>query len=193
MTMMTGFAHPVFGTQLCFRKIVKAMSEPGSLVTVPNVSGLESMSSATAATLLTLTSHTTPLFIDPKIGNPLLLRTLCLHTNVPIATTLDGADFVLLSGNRFSYDLMALSCGSEVEPEKSTTVIVEVEGMHDGPCLKLTGPGIKTHRIISPRLPVSVRDYLCNRPHAFPTGLDFLFTSGKKLFAIPRSTHVEEC
>ncbi len=138
-------------------------------------------------------SHTTPLFIDPKIGNPLLLRTLCLHTNVPIATRLDDADFVLLSGNRFSYDLMALSCGSEVEPEKSTTVIVEVEGMHDGPCLKLTGPGIKTHRIISPRLPGSVRDYLCNRPHAFPTGLDFLFTSGKKLFAIPRSTHVEEC
>ncbi|MEQ9843877.1 phosphonate C-P lyase system protein PhnH [Pectobacterium brasiliense] len=44
-----------------------------------------------------------------------------------------------------------------------------------------------------PRLPGSVRDYLCNRPHAFPTGLDFLFTSGKKLFAIPRSTHVEEC
>lgn len=193
MTTMTGFAHPVFGTQLCFRKIVKAMSEPGSLVTVPNVSGLESMSSATAATLLTLTSHTTPLFIDPKIGNPLLLRTLCLHTNVPIATRLDDADFVLLSGNRFSYDLMALSCGSEVEPEKSTTVIVEVEGMHDGPCLKLTGPGIKTHRIISPRLPGSVRDYLCNRPHVFPTGLDFLFTSGKKLFAIPRSTHVEEC
>ncbi|MBN3254956.1 phosphonate C-P lyase system protein PhnH [Pectobacterium brasiliense] len=193
MTTMTGFAHPVFGTQLCFRKIVKAMSEPGSLVTVPNVSGLESMSSATAATLLTLTSHTTPLFIDPKIGNPLLLRTLCLHTNVPIATRLDEADFVLLSGNRFSYDLMALSCGSEAEPEKSTTVIVEVEGMHDGPCLKLTGPGIKTHRIISPRLPGGVRDYLCNRPHAFPTGLDFLFTSGKKLFAIPRSTHVEEC
>ena len=193
MTTMTGFAHPVFGTQLCFRKIVKAMSEPGSLVTVPNVSGLESISSATAATLLTLTSHTTPLFIDPRIGNPLLLRTLCLHTNVPIATTLEEAYFVLLSGNPFSYDLMALSCGSEVEPEKSTTVIVEVDGMHDGPCLKLPGPGIKTHRIISPRLPGSVMNYLCNRPHAFPTGLDFLFTSGKKLFAIPRSTHVEEC
>ncbi|KHN49394.1 phosphonate C-P lyase system protein PhnH [Pectobacterium fontis] len=193
MTTMTGFAHPVFGTQLCFRKIVKAMSEPGSLVTVPSVSGLESMSSATAATLLTLTSHTTPLFIDPRIGNPLLLRTLCLHTNVPIATTFEDAYFVLLSGNAFSYDLMALSCGSEAEPEKSTTVILEVEGMHDGPCLKLTGPGIKTHRIISPRLPGSVRNYLCSRPHTFPTGLDFLFTSGKKLFAIPRSTHVEEC
>lgn len=193
MTTMTGFAHPVFGTQLCFRKIVKAMSEPGSLVTVPNVSNLESLSSATVATLLTLTSHATPLFIDPQMSNPQLLRTLSLHTNVPIITTLENADFALLSGNPSSYDLMALSCGSEIEPEKSATVILEVEGMHDGTCLKLTGPGIKTHRIISPRLPSSVRDYLCNRPHAFPTGLDFLFTSGKKLFGIPRSTHVEEC
>lgn len=174
MTTMTGFAHPVFGTQLCFRKIVKAMSEPGSLVTVPNVSGLESMSSATAATLLTLTSHTTPLFIDPKIGNPLLLRTLCLHTNVPIATRLNDADFVLLSGNRFSYDLMALSCGSEAEPEKSTTVIVEVEGMHDGPCLKLTGPGIKTHRIISPVCPVASETTCATAP--MPSRQDWIFS-----------------
>ncbi|OSN10733.1 carbon-phosphorus lyase subunit PhnH [Lonsdalea iberica] len=200
MNMSNGFANPVFGTQACFRKIVKAMSEPGVTVTVPGIEGLDNISSSTIAVLLTLTSPKTPLFIDRNISNPLLLRTLCLHTNVPITSNAAEAYFVLLNGktNTFDsrpiqHDLMCFPCGNEVEPEKSATIILEVDGLNNGRLLKLSGPGVNNVKIISPHLPSAIRRYLCERPHPFPMGLDFLFTSGKKLLAIPRTTRVEEC
>lgn len=190
---MTAQKVTLFNSQCSFRRIVKAISEPGVLVTLPKVAGFNCTTLATASTLLTLASNKTPLFISESIDNPLLLKTLCLQTNVPVTKEINQAYFALLSARGFNHDLMQFSCGSETEPEKSAIIILEVESMHDGKCLKLRGPGIKTHRIISPLLPRRVIKYLCKRPHSFPMGLDFLFTYGKKLLAIPRTTHVEEC
>jgi len=34
---------------------------------------------------------------------------------------------------------------------------------------------------------------LLNRPHRFPLGLDFMFTCGDELIALPRTTRVEVC
>ncbi|OSN01884.1 MULTISPECIES: phosphonate C-P lyase system protein PhnH [Lonsdalea] len=200
MNVTKGFPNPAFGTQACFRKIVKAMSEPGVTVNVPGVEGLDNISSSTIAVLLTLTSHKTQLFIDNNISNPLLLRTLCLHAHVPITASASEAHYALLNGQMQyfdrhpnNFDLMTFSCGNEMTPEKSTTIILEVDGLNNGRCLKLSGPGVNNVKIISPHLPAPIRRYLCERPHAFPMGLDFLFTSGKKLLAIPRTTRVEEC
>jgi alpha-D-ribose 1-methylphosphonate 5-triphosphate synthase subunit PhnH len=80
-----------------------------------------------------------------------------------------------------------------MSPELATSVIVQLDGLSGGTALRLTGPGIESERVITPQLPDAVRQYLLNRPHRFPLGLDFMFTCGDELIAVPRTTRVEVC
>lgn len=193
MTIAQGFSDPVVGTQYCFRQVALAMSEPGTRVQVPEVMATCTVSAAAMAVLLTLTSHDTPLFIDPSFDNEALMQQLKLHTNPPLVTRPEAARFALLNGRESACDPAAFFCGTDEIPESSATLIVDVEQLTSFHELMLMGPGISTYRVISPILPIALEDYLCSRPHAFPLGIDVIVTSGDELIAIPRTTQVEEC
>ncbi|BBG30392.1 phosphonate C-P lyase system protein PhnH [Zymobacter palmae] len=193
MTVAHGFSDSVIGTQHCFRRVAVAMSEPGTRVQVPDVAGTNTVSAAASAVLLTLTSHDTPLFIDPSFDDDALIQLLKLHTNPPLVTNPQEAQFALLNGREGVCDPSAFFCGTDEAPERSATLIVDVEQLTSFHELMLTGPGISTYRVISPVLPLALEGYLCSRPHAFPLGIDVIVTSGDELIAIPRTTQVEEC
>jgi alpha-D-ribose 1-methylphosphonate 5-triphosphate synthase subunit PhnH len=75
--------------------------------------------------------------------------------------------------------------GTSDYPDRSATLIVECETL-EAAGATLAGPGIKTHAAMS--LP-ETEAFQAN--HAlFPLGLDFIFTSGSQLAALPRSTEV---
>ena len=84
--------------------------------------------------------------------------------------------------------LMPLSgypVGTPEYPDRSTTLIVECDELEaDGATLR--GPGIKSEATLS--LP-ETRAFQSNRA-LFPLGLDFIFTCGDRLAALPRSTEV---
>ncbi|WP_369789658.1 phosphonate C-P lyase system protein PhnH [Rouxiella sp. WC2420] len=191
MSLVASFQSPVADAQYSFRRILKALSEPGSIVTLPTMPGFGVLGSASACVLLTLIDQDTPLWIGPQINDEVLRQNLRFHTGAVLTDDPRSVSFALVEGSLDSATLLAFPCGDEMSPELATTVIVQLESLDGGQPLRLRGPGIEQEHIVSPLLPECVSHYLVNRPHRFPLGLDFMFTCGEQLLALPRTTRVE--
>lgn len=193
MSLVASFQNPVADAQFSFRRILKALSEPGTCVKLPAVPGFGALGSASACVLLTLIDQDTPLWISAALNDDILRNNLRFHTGAVLTEEPSSVSFALADPVLDSATLLAFPCGDEMSPELATSVIVQLEGLSGGPALRLTGPGIESERVITPQLPDAVRQYLLNRPHRFPLGLDFMFTCGDELIAVPRTTRVEVC
>ena len=191
MTLLASFNHPVADAQRAFRRILKAMSEPGVMVSLPLQQGWGSLSPAATAVLLTLVDQESPLWIDAASDNETLRTNLRFHTGAPVSDTRD-APFALAQ-SMANPDPLLFAAGDNLAPEKSTTLIIEVPALNGGLTLRLSGPGLREPRAIAPQLPPRVLHYLRERPHPFPQGVDFIFTCGETMMALPRSTQVEVC
>lgn len=193
MSLVASFQHPAADAQYSFRRILKALSEPGSLVQLPVMPGFGVLGSASACVLLTLIDQDTPLWISPQLNDEVLRQNLRFHTGAILTDDPRSVSFALADGSLDSATLLAFPCGDEMSPELATSVIVQVESLEGGKPLRLIGPGIEHDRTVSVQLPEAVEKYLLNRPHRFPMGLDFMFTCGEQLLALPRTTRVEAC
>ncbi|MEE3650584.1 MULTISPECIES: phosphonate C-P lyase system protein PhnH [unclassified Brenneria] len=192
MKLLNGFADPVDDAQRAFRLILKAMSEPGLPVTLNDGPDWQPLSPATSAVLLTLADNETPLYLSAPFRDDRIIHNLRFHTGAPLTDQASQAAFAVLD-NAFPATLLdAFAGGSDESPHYSTTLILEAPSLSGAPPLTLSGPGIQQRRTFSVPLPEHVRHYLCRRPVAFPQGLDFIFTCGRQLLAVPRTTHVEE-
>ncbi|MGE9549746.1 phosphonate C-P lyase system protein PhnH [Erwinia amylovora] len=191
MTLLASFTHPVADSQRAFRRILKAMSEPGVMVSLPQLPAWGKASQAATAVLMTLVDRETPLWLDSSLSNEVLLSNLRFHTGAPVTLEPD-APFALLHA-KSDTALDRFSPGDNAAPEKSTTVIIEVPALSGGLTLRLRGPGLMEPRAIAPQLPESVLRYLRERPHRFPQGVDLIFTCGENMMALPRTTDVEVC
>ncbi|MFA3777246.1 phosphonate C-P lyase system protein PhnH [Yersinia sp. 1652 StPb PI] len=193
MNLLTHFEHPVDDAQHTFRRILKALSEPGVLVTLPHATGWQPLNPATTSVLLTLADQETPLYLDAALNSDSVQHNVRFHTGAPLMTCSDKSSFSLFNNEITAEQLATCPAGNELSPEQSTTVVIQTDSLHHGMPLRLRGPGIEHSRTVAPHLPATVLNYLLNRPAAFPAGIDFLFTCGENLMAIPRTTHVEVC
>lgn len=191
MTLLASFTHPVADSQQAFRRILKAMSEPGVMVSLPQLPAWGMASSAATAVLMTLVDRETPLYLDSRLSNEALLTNLRFHTGAPVTEQTD-APFALLHA-KSDIPIQPFSPGDNFSPEKSTTLIIEVPSLNGGLTLRLSGPGLMESRAIAPQLPESVLHYLRERPHSFPQGIDLIFTCGENMMALPRTTAVRVC
>lgn len=193
MSLLTGFAQPIEQSQQAFRLILKALSEPGHIVTLPDSPIWGALNAASTAALLTLADQETPIQLCLALESEQVLTNIRFHSGAPLANNAEEVCFALFDTQLQAADLQALPHGSEISPEFSTTVMIQLDSLDQGSALRLTGPGIEQQRVISPSLPPVLLDYLINRPQRFPLGLDFLLTCGERLLALPRTTHVEVC
>lgn len=193
MSLLTGFAQPIEQSQQAFRLILKALSEPGHIVTLPDSPIWGALNAASTAALLTLADQETPIQLCLALKSEQVLTNIRFHSGAPLANNAEEVCFALFDAQLQAADLQALPHGSEISPEFSTTVMIQLDSLDQGSALRLTGPGIEQQRVISPSLPPVLLDYLINRPQRFPLGLDFLLTCGERLLALPRTTHVEVC
>ncbi|MFW5387080.1 phosphonate C-P lyase system protein PhnH [Yersinia sp. 2542 StPb PI] len=193
MNLLTHFEHPVDDAQHTFRRILKALSEPGVLVTLPHATGWQPLNPATTSVLLTLADQETPLYLDAALNSDSVQHNVRFHTGAPLMTCSDKSSFSLFNNEITAEQLATCPAGNELSPEQSTTVVIQTDSLHHGMPLRLRGPGIEHSRTVAPHLPATILNYLLNRPAAFPAGIDFLFTCGENLMAIPRTTHVEVC
>ncbi|ACS85111.1 phosphonate C-P lyase system protein PhnH [Musicola paradisiaca] len=189
--IQAGFADAHRDAQQVFRRLLKAMSEPGETVTLHHHVGWGALSPAATAVLLTLVDHETPLWLEPRLAQDDVVTSLRFYTGVQL-TSPAQAQFAVLGVNS-QQPLASFNPGDELSPERSTTLVLEVDDLAGGLPLWLTGPGLAQARMIAPQLPVAVLDYWCSRPHAFPAGLDIILTCGASLLALPRTTQVEVC
>tara|TARA_R110000737_G_scaffold302208_1_gene309302 strand:+ start:349 stop:930 length:582 start_codon:yes stop_codon:yes gene_type:complete len=177
-----GFSDAPRQSARAFRAALEAIARPGSTYVLQEMGDAPAPVSRAAATLLlVLCDPETPLHLAADYDTEALRGWVTFHTGAPLVSA-DKAMFVL--GNWRALDLSALSLGTAEYPDRSATVIVD--GAFDGVDVALRGPGIKG--VTQSRLP-EVAMFQDNAAQ-FPLGLDFYFTSGAKLSALPRSTKV---
>ena len=183
MTLQPAFTLAVQDAQQSFRRLLKAMSEPGVIVSLHQLS----------QGWLTLADNDTPVWLSGALLNDIASQNLRFHTNAPLVEQPQQAVFAVADEQISHEQLNALSEGSAVAPETSATLILQVSSLSGGRMLRLTGAGIADERMVAPQLPECIIHELTERPHPFPLGIDLLLTCGERLLAIPRTTHVEVC
>jgi alpha-D-ribose 1-methylphosphonate 5-triphosphate synthase subunit PhnH len=185
------FADPTFESQAAFRRIMRAMSAPGTIHPCGEaLAPPAALARAAAAALLTLADFETPLWIAPSFPQA-VGDYLAFHTGAPRAATPDKAAFALIELSADGLDLAGFASGTAEYPDRSTTIVAQASTLEAGPRFRLSGPGIKGEATfaVSP-LPIDfVAQWAANRA-GFPLGVDLIFVADAHLAALPRSTAI---
>src|SRR5215831_12209817 len=126
--LSAGFSDKVLSAQSTFRAVMEAMARPGKVQRVAaEVGAGPGLMSAAAAIALTLFDHDTPVWLDPRLAATGVEEWLKFHTGAPVTTETAEASFALVSNGASLPALEQLALGSSEYPDRSTTVIVQVE------------------------------------------------------------------
>lgn len=179
-----GFADAPITSALAFRGALDAMSRPGTIGTIAGAQPPAPLSVAAGTLLLTVCDPETPVHLAGPADQPMVRDWLTFHTGSPIVGP-EAAAFAVGPWDAL-HPLAQFSIGTSEYPDRSATLIVECEKLApDG--ARLSGPGIKTTQAFG--LP-EIAAFRQNRA-LFPLGLDFFFTAGSDVAALPRTTIVE--
>ena len=98
------------------------------------------------------------------------------------------ADFALVGDAARLQPLHLFNPGNPEYPDRSTTVILQVENFASGTRVVLSGPGVRGRQLLqaSP-LPADLPEQLTLNRGLFPRGVDLLLVSSNSVAAIPRS------
>ncbi len=194
VALAPAFADPVLDAQGAFRAAMNALARPGRVL--PLACGLTPpgpLSAEAAAMALTLIDYETLIWLDaPLAAMDAVSDWLRFHTGARMTNDPSCADFALISDAASLPDFALFSSGREDYPDRSTTLIVQVESLSSGTSLTLSGPGIERKQVlrVAP-LPTDFVDRAADNRHLFPRGVDLLFVSTGGVAGLPRSTVVE--
>jgi alpha-D-ribose 1-methylphosphonate 5-triphosphate synthase subunit PhnH len=122
MTLLPGFADPVFGAQATFRAVLDAMARPGRVMPAgADLAPPPPLMPSTAALLLTLADADTNLFLAPECDAA--RDWIAFHCGAPFVAEPRAARFIVATALP---DLSVFDAGSDEAPEESATVIVQV-------------------------------------------------------------------
>ena len=188
-----GFADKVLSAQSVFRSVMDAMARPGSVQRIASAAGTPSaMMRGAAAIALTLFDHDTPVWLDSRMSATVdVAKWLKFHTSAPVVADSSIASFALVADPENLPALDRFAFGSNEYPDRSTTLILQVESLTDGPMVELQGPGINgtaaLHASIQPR---DLFERLAINAALFPRGIDVVLVHDDSIVAIPRTTRL---
>jgi alpha-D-ribose 1-methylphosphonate 5-triphosphate synthase subunit PhnH len=179
--------------QSVFRSVMDAMARPGSIQRIASAAGAPAtMMRGTAAIALTLFDHDTPIWLDAQMSaTPDVAKWLKFHTSAPVIADSSIASFALVGDpeNLPSFDRFAF--GSNEYPDRSTTLILQVESLTEGPAVELEGPGIDgTAALRASIRPRDLFERLTINATLFPRGIDVVLVHDDAIVAIPRTTRL---
>jgi alpha-D-ribose 1-methylphosphonate 5-triphosphate synthase subunit PhnH len=189
----SGFADKVLSAQTTFRSVMDAMARPGSVHCIASASGTPpGMMRGTAAIALTLFDHDTPLWLDPRMSQaPEVEKWLKFHTSAPIVSDSSICSFALLGNAAELPVLDQFSFGSNEYPDRSTTLILQVESLREGLACELSGPGIDGTTVLQATIePLDLFARLAINATLFPRGIDVVLVADDAVVAIPRTTRL---
>ena len=191
--------HPAFsdaprGAQAVFRTVMDAMARPGQILPLKaGFSPPPPLNPCAAAILIALADFETPIWLDALLARHReAAEFLRFHTGASLAATPEAAAFALIADFANAPPLSAFAQGTPDYPDRSATVIVQVERMTaDG--WFLAGPGIDGQsRLSASPLPGGFERQLRDNRARFPLGVDLIFAAGAEIAALPRSTRILE-
>jgi alpha-D-ribose 1-methylphosphonate 5-triphosphate synthase subunit PhnH len=188
-----GFADKVLGAQSTFRLVMEAMARPGSVQRITASVGAPSpVMRGTAAIALTLFDHDTPIWFDHRMAETTsVARWLRFHTAAPITTDSSVSQFALIGDGDALPRLDRFCLGSNEYPDRSTTLILQVESLTEGSAYVLQGPGIDgTTMLRASIVPDDLFERLAGNRAMFPRGIDVVLVHDDAIVAIPRTTRL---
>lgn len=188
-----GFADKVLSAQATFRSVMDAMARPGTVQRVTAASGVPAaMMRGTAAIALTLLDHDTPVWLDPILSETSDVgKWLKFHTGAPVIADSSVCSFALIGDPRALPALDRFAFGSNEYPDRSTTVILQVESLTQGSAFELRGPGIDGTAVLQATLqPADLFERLAINASLFPRGVDLVLVADDAVVAIPRTTRL---
>lgn len=189
-----GFADPVREAQTVFRAVLDAMAEPGREIAVTGLAEAPApLSPSAAAIVATLCDFETTLWRDAALRMPSVDAWLAFHTGALLVTSGHHADFGVIAEAEAAPGWDTFARGSDLDPSRSTTLILQVAGFGAGRALRLTGPGIETTREIAVSgAPADLAARATAFGPSFPRGLDLILAGPTSIVALPRTTRIEE-
>ena len=188
-----GFADKVLSAQSTFRSVMDAMARPGSVQRIVPMTGATGpMMRGTAAIALTLFDHDTPLWLDARMAEGSdLVKWLKFHTGAPVVQDCSIASFALIGDGAALPSLDRFALGTSEYPDRSTTVIIQVDSLASGRSFELHGPGIDGVATLQASIkPFDLFERLRINEALFPRGIDVVLVADDAVFAIPRTTRV---
>ncbi len=188
-----GFVDKVLSAQSTFRSVMDAMARPGSVQRIVPTAGTPGpMMRGTAAIALTLFDHDTPLWLDARMTeSPELVKWLKFHTGAPVIQDFSVASFALIGDGAALPALERFALGTNEYPDRSTTLIVQVDSLDAGRSFELRGPGIDGVATLQATIkPADLFERLRVNEALFPRGIDLVLVADDAVVAIPRTTRV---
>ncbi len=188
-----GFVDKVLSAQATFRSVMDAMARPGSVQRIAATAGAPgAMMRGTSAIALTLFDHDTPVWLDPLISETSdVTKWLKFHTGAPVTANSSICSFAIVGDPRALPALDRFAFGSNEYPDRSTTLILQLESLTQGPPLELRGPGIDGTAVLQAAIqPADLFEQLEINRMLFPRGIDAVLVGDDAIVAIPRTTRL---
>jgi alpha-D-ribose 1-methylphosphonate 5-triphosphate synthase subunit PhnH len=183
---------PAFVSQAAFRAAMDCFARPGDIRTL-SAAAPSPLAPASAALIACLADYETPVWLDDTLaGAPAVAEWIRFQTGAPICAEPGVCAFALIGDSAAMPAFTDFAQGSEEYPDRSATVIVQVDRFA-GDGFDLQGPGIKGTRHISAEpLPVDFAARLRANRDLFPRGIDLILVAADKVLALPRSVRLAE-
>ncbi|MCK1743732.1 phosphonate C-P lyase system protein PhnH [Bradyrhizobium sp. 139] len=188
-----GFVDKVLSAQSTFRSVMDAMARPGAVQRIVPMAGApDTMMRGTAAIALTLFDHDTPLWLDARMTDSSdIVKWLKFHTGAPAVQDCSIASFALIADGTALPSLDRFALGTSEYPDRSTTLIIQVESLDSGRSFELRGPGIDGVATLRASIkPFDLFERLRVNEALFPRGTDVVLVADDSVVAIPRTTRV---
>jgi|SRR5215510_9567988 len=190
-----GFANPVLSAQSTFRCIMDALARPATVRILPeHLLAPRPLSCGAAAVALTLCDHDTPVWLDaPLAAAPNVVSWLRFHTGATVVAKPAEAAFAVIGAPAQAPPFDAFALGTAEYPDRSTTLILQIDSLTQGQPLTFVGPGIRQGALLRARpLPHDIRKRLAANRALFPRGIDLVLVTETAIAAIPRSARLTD-
>jgi alpha-D-ribose 1-methylphosphonate 5-triphosphate synthase subunit PhnH len=182
------FPAPVLAGQATFRAMMDAFARPGTVQRLPRgVAAPSPMSAGAAAVALAMLDYETPVWLDAALAEdaPDWIR---LQTGARVTSEPAEAAFAFFADPEHARAFDAFAQGTPEYPDRSATLVLQVEDFVSGDGLVLSGPGIADARNFSARpLPSDFQARIAANRALFPRGVDVVLVSPAAVAALPRS------
>src|ERR1700687_511338 len=188
-----GFADKVLSAQSTFRSVMDAMARPGSVQRIVAAAGTPAaLMCGSAAIALTLFDHDTPVWLDQAMFETSdVTKWLKFHTGAPVVGDSSVCSFAIIGDARALPALDRFAFGGNEYPDRSTTLILQVESLTQGRSIEVRGPVIDGIAVLLAEIePADLFERLAVNAALFPRGIDVVLVHDDTIVAIPRTTRL---
>lgn len=192
--LLPGFGDPVQDAQRVFRATLAALSRPTlPQPLTPGVASPDPLGAGVAAVLLALGDDQTPIWLDPALrASHDASAWLRFHVGARLVESLDEALFAVASSPSAAPRLAELASGTDEEPHRSATLVIDAADTHGIGNFIATGPGVNgSVDWDGAGLPHGFLAQWQENQARFPRGVDVILADEHSVRALPRSTRLQ--